>query len=154
MTELNLNRAEFIRSAAAPKQFIRSIQYRNVSLYKLAVAIVNEQKEFFYLGPKYLKPFTMAQAAELIGLAESTVSRLASSKYMQTEWGLKQIKYFFTNVASKTEETGKSAEYVRHLIKEIIEADKTGKISDQAIADALKNKNINISRRTVNKYRH
>ena len=96
----------------------------------------------------------MAQAAELIGLAESTVSRLASSKYMKTEWGLKQIKYFFTNVASKTEETGKSAEYVRHLIKEIIEADKTGKISDQAIADALKNKNINISRRTVNKYRH
>ncbi|MBR3731604.1 MAG: RNA polymerase factor sigma-54 [Spirochaetales bacterium] len=136
------------------KQFIKSIQYRNVSLYKLAVAIVNEQKEFFYLGPKYLKPFTMAQAAELIGLAESTVSRLASSKYMQTEWGLKQIKYFFSNTASKADDSGKSAEYVRHLIKEIIEADKTGKISDQAIADALKNKNINISRRTVNKYRH
>lgn len=136
------------------KQFIKSIQYRNKSLYKLAIVIVNEQKEFFYLGPKYLKPFTMAQAAELIGLSESSVSRLASSKYMQTEWGLRQIKYFFSNTAGKTDDSGKSAEYVRHLIREMIESNKSKKLSDQAIADALKNKNINISRRTVNKYRH
>ncbi len=136
------------------KQFIGNIKYRNTSLYKLTMCLVNEQKQFFYMGPKYLKPFTMTQASEAIGLSESTVSRLAASKYIQTEWGLKPVKYFFTNAANKNTTSDHSSEYVRQLIKEIIEADEKGTISDQAITDALKNKGVNISRRTVNKYRN
>lgn len=115
--------------------------------------IVKLQEEFFYKGPKFLKPLTMKEVAEEIGLSESTISRLSSSKYIQTEWGIHEIKYFFTNAVSKDSPNNQSAESIREIIKEIYEGEKDKKISDQKIVDILQNRGIKIARRTVAKYR-
>lgn len=135
--------------------FIHFIKHREDSLFKLAMVVVDHQKDFFYKGPKALKPFTMREAAEIIGLSESTVSRLSSSKYMQTDWGLHDIKYFFTNsIGSSGSSAAVSSESVREMIKEILEVNKGKRLSDQKISDILKNRGINIARRTVAKYRN
>lgn len=135
-------------------QFIRLVNYRNQSLFKLVLAIADNQKEFFYNGPKYLKPLSMKIVAEQLGLSESTISRLASSKYIQTEWGIHEIKYFFTTAVGK-EDGGevKSSQSIREMIKEILEKEKDKKISDQKIVEILEEKGVKIARRTVAKYR-
>lgn len=137
------------------KKFINIIKHRHQSLFRVVLAIVKFQEKFFHKGPKSLVPLTMKQVGEEVGLAESTISRLASSKFIQTEWGIHEIKYFFTNSVGSQSEGGdvKSAEGVREMIKEIIEANEGKKISDQKIADILKNRGITIARRTVAKYR-
>jgi len=136
------------------RQFINLIDYRNSSLFKLSLILVKMQEDFFFKGPKYLKPLTMKEAAEEIGLSESTISRLSSSKYIQTEWGIHEIKYFFTNsVGNSADNEGKSSESIRELIKEIFENEKGNKISDQRISEILNEKGIKIARRTVAKYR-
>jgi RNA polymerase sigma-54 factor len=142
------------------KQFMSLINYRNSSLFKLVLILVNLQKEFFYKGAKSLMPLTMKEVADEIGLSESTISRLASSKYIQTEWGIHEIKYFFSNSIGKNKNNNSnnndnetSAESVRETIKEIFENEKGGKISDQKIVEILQNKGIKIARRTVAKYR-
>jgi len=135
------------------KKFIFTIQHRNESLFRLVLAISQKQKEFFEKGPKYLKPLTMKEIANEIGFSESTISRLASSKYIQTEWGLHEIKYFFSNAISKDGKSTSSSESVKQIIKEIIESEKDNKITDQKIVELLKSRGINIARRTVAKYR-
>lgn len=136
------------------KSFIGMIDHRKKSLYRVVLAVSRFQKNFFEKGPKFLVPLTMKMVAEKVGLAESTVSRLSSSKYIQTDWGLHELKYFFTNSISK-EGNGDSvsSEVVREMIKEIVENNKDNKISDQKISDILQNRGINIARRTVAKYR-
>jgi len=141
-----------VNKLKSARQFINLIDYRNSSLFKLVLILVKLQEEFFLKGPKFLKPLTMKEVAEEIGLSESTISRLSSSKYIQTEWGLHEIKYFFTNSIGKSND-GKSAESIREIIKEIFENEKDKKISDQNIVDILQNRGIKIARRTVAKYR-
>jgi len=136
------------------KKFIKTIKNRKRSLFRLILAIVKEQEIFFHKGPKFLKPLTMKIVAEEIGLSESTISRLASSKYIQTEWGIHEIKYFFSSSSSKTGDAGaQSSESIREIIKEIILSEKNNKITDQKIVDILENRGIKIARRTVSKYR-
>lgn len=135
-------------------QFMNLINYRKKSLFKLVLILVKMQESFFHKGPKFLKPLTMKQVADEIGLSESTVSRLASSKYIQTEWGIHEIKYFFsTSISSVDGNDNTSSESVKELIKEIFLNEKDNKISDQKIAEILQNKGIKIARRTVAKYR-
>ncbi|MCG8569364.1 MAG: RNA polymerase factor sigma-54 [Spirochaetes bacterium] len=136
------------------KRFIQIIRHRNESLFRLVLALSESQRDFFFNGPKHLRPLTMKQIADEIGLAESTISRLAASKYIQTEWGIHEIRYFFTNaITASGESNGKSAESVREIIKEIIEVNDGKKISDQKISDILAERGIKIARRTVTKYR-
>lgn len=143
-----------VKKMQAARNFINLVNYRKSSLFKLVIILVKIQKEFFMKGPKHLKPLTMKIIAEEIGLSESTISRLASSKYIQTEWGIHEIKYFFSGaVKSSADDDDKSAESVREMIKEIFENEKGKKISDQKIADILHSKGIKIARRTVAKYR-
>ncbi len=135
-------------------QFIKLVNYRNKSLFKLVLSIANAQEDFFYKGPKYIKPLTMKEIADQLGLSESTVSRLASSKYIQTEWGIHEIKYFFSNAVNKNiNNTVDSSESIREMIKEILENKTDEKISDQKIVEILQNKGVKIARRTVAKYR-
>jgi len=136
------------------RKFINIIEHRNSSLKSLVMSITKYQLAFFNKGPKFLVPLTMKTIGEEIGLAESTISRLAASKYLQTEWGIHPIRYFFTNSINKEDEDSMSSESVREIIKEIIEASGEKKLSDQKIADALKNRGINLARRTVAKYRN
>ncbi len=136
--------------------FINSIQLRNKTLLKIATVIVEFQRNFFIKGPKYLLPLTLKDVAEEVSVHETTVSRISNAKYMQTEWGIYPIKYFFTNSISGPGSTGSrfSKEGVKATIKEILEEDRKGKrLSDQKISDILKQQGINIARRTVAKYR-
>jgi RNA polymerase sigma-54 factor len=135
------------------RRFISTLKHRKKSLFRLLVAVVHKQRDFFLKGPKFIKPLTMKQVAEELDLAESTISRLASSKYIQTEYGVHDFKYFFTNALPATG-GDKSAESIREMIKEILENEDSGKhISDQKIADMLEKRGVKIARRTVAKYR-
>ncbi|MCL1817566.1 MAG: RNA polymerase factor sigma-54 [Spirochaetaceae bacterium] len=143
---------ENIREA---RWFINAIHQRNQTLLKVARAIVEFQREFFLRGPTYLRPLTLKDVAAEIEVHETTVSRTATSKYMQTEWGIFELKYFFSNSISGTGSWGSrfSKAGVKQLVREIIEKEGGTGLSDQGIADLLSEKGISLARRTVAKYR-
>jgi RNA polymerase sigma-54 factor len=136
--------------------FINSIYLRNKTLLKIANVIVEFQRNFFIKGPKYLLPLNLKDVAEEVKVHETTVSRISNAKYMQTEWGIYPIKYFFTNSISGpgTSTSHFSKEGVKATIKEILEKNtETRQLSDQKISDLLNLQGIKIARRTVAKYR-
>lgn len=135
--------------------FIRSINQRNHTLLRVARAIVEFQRPFFADGPKRLAPLTLKDIAQEIGVHETTVSRIANGKFLQTEWGIFEIRHFFTNSISGAGSSGSrySKEGVKEIIKEII-AEESRHLSDQDIADLLARKGIPLARRTVAKYRN
>lgn len=134
--------------------FIRSVNQRNHTLLRVARAIVEFQRAFFVGGPKHLAPLTLKDIAQEIGVHETTVSRIANGKYVQTEWGIFELRHFFTNSISGAGSGGSrfSKEGVKEVIREIIGGEDRH-LSDQAIADALARKGIPLARRTVAKYR-
>ncbi len=141
----NIKRARF---------FIRSIHQRNQTLLKVAKAVVESQRAFFANGPKHLSPLTLRDVARDIGVHETTVSRIANSKYVQTDWGIFQFRYFFSNSISGAGSAGSrySKSSVKLVIKEIIEAEQSS-LSDRDIVEALAKRGIGLARRTVAKYR-
>jgi len=146
---------DFVReNIKEARWFIRSINQRNHTLLKVMRAIVEFQRTFFAKGPKYLAPLTLKDIAQEIGVHETTVSRIANGKYVQTEWGIFEIRYFFTNSISGAGSSGSrySKEAVKEIIREIIQSEE-GSLSDQDIADLLSRRGIPLARRTVAKYR-
>ena len=139
------------------RSFIRCIDSRNQSLVQVTRTIVNYQHEFFQRGPKKLRPLTLRDVAEEIGMHEATVSRIVNGKYVQTEWGIYELRYFFTNSISGAGSSGSrySKVAVKEIIREIIEAElaHTKRLSDSRIASILEERGIRIARRTVTKYR-
>ncbi len=133
---------------------MKGIELRRENLYRITELLVNYQADFLRKGKEYLKPLTLKDIASKLDLHESTVSRIVSSKYMQTDKGLIPLKAFF---ASKLQTSGGdiSTEKVKYMVCELIEnEDKKKPLSDQAIANILKAKyGIKIARRTVTKYR-
>ena len=108
----------------------------------------------------YLKPLRLKDIAEKIGVHETTVSRISNGKYIQCEWGLFEIKYFFSNAVSVSENTDKSnlqkehsKESVKQVLLSILSTEEGKSLSDQKLSDKLAEKGINIARRTVAKYR-
>lgn len=133
---------------------IKSIEQRKRTIYNVASAVVEHQKEFFDKGPKYLKTLTLKQVAESIGMHESTISRSVNGKYMQTPRGVFEIKYFFSSGITGQDGEGVSSNSIKTMIKEIIDGEDHAKpYSDQDIVGILSEKGIEISRRTVAKYR-
>jgi RNA polymerase sigma-54 factor len=133
---------------------IKSIEQRRMTLYKVVNAIVEYQREFFRVGVKGLKPLTLKDIASKIGIHESTVSRATSGKYVQTPRGIYELKFFFSSGVSSACGEGVSSESVKEMLKSIIDVEDPHKpVSDQGITDILNSKGINISRRTVAKYR-
>lgn len=134
---------------------IKSIEQRKQTIQNVVTAIVRQQREFLECGPKYLKPMTLAQIADEVGVHESTVSRCVNGKYVQTTRGLFELKFFFTGGMIGRDGIGVASESIKEFIKEII-ADENPSLpfSDQSIAEILSIKQgIGISRRTVAKYR-
>ncbi len=135
---------------------INSIQMRNATLRKVGAALIKYQFDFYVHGPKYLRPLTLKNIAEEVSVHETTISRISNAKYIQTDFGIFPIKYFFTNAVAGKSDDGKEISKigVKEVIREIIE-DYTGKkkLSDQKISDLLKEKDISVARRTVAKYR-
>ena len=135
---------EFVHDKVQDAQnFIEILKMRKDTMEKAAEAIIKCQREFFIKGPKHLKPLTQREFAKIIKRSESTVSRIANSKYVQTDWGFYPFSYFFPS----------QGESVLEIIKEIIETNKDKKLSDQQISDMLKERGIDMARRTVSKYK-
>ena len=133
---------------------IKSIEQRKQTIYNVASAVVRYQQEFFDKGDKYLKTLTLKQIADEIGVHESTVSRSINGKYMQSPRGVFELKYFFSSGVSGGDGTGVSSNSVKSIIREIINGEDPRKpYSDQDMVELLKARDIDISRRTVAKYR-
>jgi RNA polymerase sigma-54 factor len=143
---------ENIREA---RWFIQTVNQRNHTLLRVARAIVEFQRSFFVNGPKHLAPLTLRDIAREIGVHETTVSRIANSKYMQTEWGIFDLRHFFSNSITGTGSGGSrySKEGVKAIIREMISGGNRH-FSDQEIAELLAGQGIPLARRTVAKYRH
>jgi RNA polymerase sigma-54 factor len=133
---------------------IKSIEQRKQTIYNVASSVVKYQQEFFEKGERFMKPLTLRQIADEVGIHESTVSRSINGKYMQSPRGVFELKYFFTSGVSSDDGEGVSSNSVKYLIKEIIDGeDPKSPFSDQDMVELLKEKGIDISRRTVAKYR-
>ncbi len=134
--------------------FINSINQRRNTMLKVMNAIVEIQTEFFRLGEGNLKPMILKDIAEIIHMDISTVSRVVNGKYVQTEFGVYELKYFFSEGLSTDSGEEVSNKEVKAIIEAIIsEEDKQKPLSDQRIATMLDEKGFQIARRTVTKYR-
>lgn len=133
---------------------IKSIERRRLTLYKVAKEITAIQAPFFEKGLQYLQPLTMKDIAEKINMHESTVSRATTNKYMQTPRGLFPLKFFFSSGIEGIKGEKHSAESIRSQLKSFVEQENpVAPLSDQRLADLLKERGINASRRTITKYR-
>jgi len=138
----------------AGKFLIKSLHQRQQTILNIAKEIVNRQREFMEKGVSALKPLTMVQIAEVVGVHETTVSRAVSGKYMQTPQGVFEMKYFFTAGIQTASGDGMSNTSVKDMIDEIFKNENPGKpLSDQEVVRMLQEKGIVIARRTVAKYR-
>ena len=138
----------------AGKFLIKSLHQRQQTILNIAKEIVNRQRDFMDKGVAGLKPLTMVQVAEVVGVHETTVSRAVSGKYMQTPRGIFEMKYFFTAGIQTSTGDGLSNTSVKDMIAEIFKNEDTSKpLSDQEVVKMLKDKGIVIARRTVAKYR-
>jgi RNA polymerase sigma-54 factor len=152
---VNRDEKQYIRDKVeSAKWLIRNIEQRQQTILRIAKAIVDVQREFFDKGIEAIKPLTLQEIADKVGVHEATVSRTTRGKYMQTPMGLFEMKFFFSPGLKRDSGDAQSAKSVQSIIKKIIEEeDKTKPLSDQKIADMLKEQGLNIARRTVTKYR-
>jgi RNA polymerase sigma-54 factor len=144
--------AENLQSAT---WLIRALDQRARTILKVATEIVRQQDAFFMHGVQHLRPLNLKTIADAIGMHESTVSRVTANKYVATNRGIFELKYFFTPaIASADGGDAHSAEAVRHRIKQLIEAESPSDVlSDDTIVEQLHAAGIEIARRTVAKYR-
>jgi RNA polymerase sigma-54 factor len=131
---------------------MKALDQRARTIVKVVSEIVKRQQGFFDHGVSAMKPMTLREVAEVIGMHESTVSRVTSNKYLLCDRGLYELKYFFGSGVSSAEGDGAAAEAVKAAIKEVIDAE-TDILSDDAIAALLKQRGFDVARRTVVKYR-
>ncbi|MDB6019950.1 MAG: polymerase, sigma 54 subunit, RpoN [Pedosphaera sp.] len=138
----------------AGKFLIKSLHQRQQTILNIGLEIVKRQREFMEKGVAFLKPLTMVQVAEVVGVHETTVSRAVSGKYMQTPQGIFEMKYFFTAGIQTSSGEGMSNTSVKDMISEMFRKEDAAKpLSDQEIVKMLQEKGIVIARRTVAKYR-
>ncbi len=146
---------DYIREKIRSGKFlIKSIHQRQQTISNIAHRIVDRQKDFLEFGPSALKPLTMVQIADEVGVHETTVSRAISGKYMSTPHGVFEMKYFFTPGYQTADGESMSNTSVKGIIGEMVK-DENGKnpLSDKEIVELLSQKGIPIARRTVAKYR-
>lgn len=136
------------------RQLQEHIEKRGSTLLALAQCLLREQTDFFRLGEKYLRPLRMKEAAEQIGVHESTVSRAVKDKYLQCCWGIYPLSFFFARSVSQSGDDNVAVHHIKEELRRIIsEEDKKHPLSDDKIASLLKERGMPISRRTVVKYR-
>jgi len=137
------------------KWFIEAIEQRHQTLFQTINAIVNFQKEYFLTGEeKNLKPMILKDIAEIINMDISTVSRVANSKYIDTPYGIKLLKSYFSEGMKNSEGDEISTIEIKKILKEIVnEENKNKPLSDIELSDKLSKKGYKVARRTVSKYR-
>jgi len=151
VTRLNPKPGEKYVSAA--EHYI-SIYQRRATIQRVMESIIRQQKEFFDKGKEYLKPMILKDVAEDVNLDISTVSRVTSRKYVQTDFGVFELKYFFSERLETASGEDVSNKLIKAKIKKIIEEEDFKKpYNDQIISEKLKNEGFIVARRTVAKYR-
>ncbi len=146
---------EFIKKKIQSAQWLMdAIEQRRRTISRVAQAIVDRQQEFMELGEGHLKPLKMQEVADEVGVHVATVSRAVSGKYVDTHHGIYELRSFFTGGTITAEGAEESWENVKQRIADLVkEEDKQKPLSDQAVADCLKEEGIHVARRTVTKYR-
>jgi RNA polymerase sigma-54 factor len=139
----------------AAKWFIDAIKQRQQTLYTTMSAIMNYQREYFLTGDeRNLKPMILKDIADEIGMDVSTVSRVANSKYVDTPYGTKLIKEFFSESVKNVEGEDVSTREIKKILETVVsEENKRKPLTDDKLAGILKDKGYPIARRTVAKYR-
>ncbi|HEU5047720.1 MAG TPA: RNA polymerase factor sigma-54 [Rickettsiales bacterium] len=140
---------------AAANWLVRALDSRAQTILKVATEIVKQQENFFLYGIKYLKPLTLKEVADAVELHESTVSRVTTNKFILTARGTFEFKYFF-NASIQGSDGGESYsnKTVQYMIKELIDKEGADSVlSDDTIAERLRENGIELARRTVAKYR-
>jgi RNA polymerase sigma-54 factor len=133
---------------------LKCLSQRESTLLLVTEAIVEVQSDFFRKGKGYLAPLTLKEVAERVDMHESTVSRSVTGKYAQTPQGVFELKYFFASGVEISEGTFISAENIKEKIKLMIRSENSNKpYSDQHLTEMLQETGLQISRRTVSKYR-
>ena len=133
---------------------VQAIEQRRQTMLKVMNFIIDRQRDFFEKGVEFLKPLTLREVADVIGMHESTVSRVTNQKYVQTPRGVLPLKYFFSSGLSTDSGDDASARAVKAHIQKMVGEEQTATpLTDAEIVDLLKSKGIRIARRTVAKYR-
>ncbi len=133
---------------------IQAIEQRRQTMLRVMRFIVDRQREFFERGVEHLKPLTLREVAEALGMHESTISRVTSQKYVQTPRGVLPLRFFFSSSLGTTSGEDASARAVKaHIRKLVSEEDPASPLTDSDIVKALAERGIKIARRTVAKYR-
>ena len=146
---------DYIRDKIRSGKFlIKSIHQRQQTILNIATEIVKRQREFLDHGTAFLKPMTMVQIAEVVGVHETTVSRAISGKYMATPQGVFEMKYFFTPGYETADGVALSNTSVKEAIADLVRHEEArNPLSDKEIVEILSERGIPIARRTVAKYR-
>ncbi|GAB4337750.1 MAG: RNA polymerase factor sigma-54 [Calditrichia bacterium] len=146
---------QFLRKKVeSAKWFINALHQRRVTMLKTMNAIVELQRDFFEKGPEHIKPMIMKDVAEIIHMDISTVSRVVNGKYVQTDYGVFELKYFFNEGMETDSGEEISTLRIKERLKELIEKESPKKpYSDDKLASLLNEEGIPIARRTVAKYR-
>ncbi len=133
---------------------LKSLESRAETLLKVAGAIVRRQSAFLDYGPEAMHPLVLREVAEEVGMHESTISRVTTRKYLHTPRGTFELKYFFSSGVSTEDGGSASATAIQAMLRKLIDAEDPRKpLSDQALAEELKSRGIQVARRTVAKYR-
>ena len=153
--KVTVEEQEYIQShLREARWFLKSLETRHQTLYKVIKAIVEYQKKFFEYGEEAMRPLILQDIASLVEIHESTVSRITSQKYIYTPRGMYELKYFFSSHIDTTQGAEYSTTAVKALLKKIIAAEPSQKpFSDTQLSHLLAEQGINIARRTISKYR-
>ncbi|MCF7809491.1 RNA polymerase factor sigma-54, partial [bacterium] len=142
------------RKLESARWFINAIHQRRTTMIRTMRAIIHRQEDFFRYGPSKLKPMILADIAEDIEMDISTISRVTNGKYVQTDWGVLELKYFFSEKMETDDGEDVSNRVIKSRLKEIIGSEnKLKPFSDQQLCDLLNKEGFRIKRRTVAKYR-
>jgi RNA polymerase sigma-54 factor len=152
---LDADQREFIQTRMNSAHWlVQAIEQRRQTMLKVMRFIVDRQRDFLDKGIEYLKPLTLREVAEVVGLHESTVSRVTSDKYVQTPRGVLPLKFFFSSALTTTDGEDVSARGIRAQIEKLVSNENPREpLTDQEIVQVLQKDGINIARRTVAKYR-
>jgi RNA polymerase sigma-54 factor len=144
---------EQVRKYLSDAKFItRSLEQRKLTLIRVASVIFDIQRDFLREGSKGLRPLTLQEVADRLGMHESTVSRATNGKYIATPRGIYELKYFFSAKLGTDENA--SSRYIKELIAKIVKDENAHTpLSDQKIQMLLKERKIEVARRTIAKYR-
>jgi len=153
--KLSKQESDYLREKLRSGKFIiNAIEQRQRTIERITREIIKHQHEFFEEGVAKLKPLTMTQIADIIGVHETTVSRALANKYMKTPHGVFEMKYFFTSGYQSDAGASVANTSVKEMIADIVAGEDPGKpLSDQEIVGLLEAKGLKIARRTVAKYR-